>query len=134
MGGSFAVDSVAGLVWNTHVVPLGYDVQDRKLVVNEAEAHTVRHIFTRYLALGSVRKLKHELDASQHVSKVRITKENTCGGNPFSRGALYTLLKNPLYIGKIAHQQQLYEGKHRAIIATETWEADHHGVFSQWTH
>ena len=86
-------------MWMGGVVPLGYDVIDKNLVVNEQEARTVRHIYNRYLALGCVRRLKEELDAKGYISKVRATEGVHAGGRPFSRGALYTLLKNPLYTG-----------------------------------
>ena len=49
--------------WTGGSVPLGYDSKDKRLVVNPAEANTVRMIFDRYLALGSFRKLIAELDA-----------------------------------------------------------------------
>ena len=52
-------------------LPLGYDSEDRKLVVVEKEAETVRHIFRRYVGLGCVRRLKDELDADGIVSKIR---------------------------------------------------------------
>ena len=58
-------------MWMGGYPPLGYDVADRKLVINEAEAETVRHIFRRYAELKSVRALKEELDATGIVSKPR---------------------------------------------------------------
>jgi site-specific DNA recombinase len=103
-------------------VPLGYDVVDKRLVLNEEEARTVRHIYTRYLALGCVRKLKSELDAAGHVSKVRETEKGLSGGRPFSRGALYKLLKNPLYIGKITHKGTNHEGQHAAAVDSQLWQ------------
>jgi site-specific DNA recombinase len=75
-------------------VPLGYEVCDRQLVINEAEATTVRHIFTRYCEFGSVRLLKEELDRLGVRSKIRVSKAGVeSGGRAFSRGALYTLLR-----------------------------------------
>ena len=91
-------------MWMGGRVPLGYDVIDKNLVVNEAEAERVQHIYTRYIALGCVRKLKEELDAEGYISKDRELNGTHAGGRPFSRGALYALLKNPLFIGKVIHQ------------------------------
>jgi site-specific DNA recombinase len=110
-------------LWMGGVTPLGYEVQDRALVVNRQEAETVNHIFNRYLALGCVRKLKAELDRDGHVSKVRLQEgKQVAGGVSFSRGALYTLLRNPLYIGKIAHKGKRHDGQHAAIVDTALWE------------
>ena len=90
-------------MWMGGNVPLGYDVKDRKLIVNEVEAETVRMIFRRYVELGSVRALGHELDRLSIVSKRRAGAGGVLsGGNRFSRGALYTLLQNHLYRGEIA--------------------------------
>jgi site-specific DNA recombinase len=87
-------------MWIGGLVPLGYEVRDRQLVIEPTEAETVRHIFRRYSELGSVRLLKDELDQAGIRSKVRIAKNGKrSGGESFSRGALYTLLGNPIYIG-----------------------------------
>ena len=83
-------------MWMGGNVPLGYDVKERKLIVNEAEAEAVRLIFRRYLELGSVRILGHELDRLGVVSKHREGAGGAlAGGNRFSRGALYTLAAEP---------------------------------------
>jgi len=110
-------------MWMGGAIPLGYDVIDKTLVVNEIEAKIVQHIYNRYLELGCVRKLKEELDAEGYVSKVRKTNQCHGGGKPFGRGALYSLLKNPLYIGKVTHQGKLYEGQHAAILEKPLWDA-----------
>ena len=62
------------------------------------------------------------MDAKGYISKVRAVKGIHAGGRPFSRGALYTLLKNPLYIGKVTHQGKRYEGQHAALLETALWE------------
>ena len=104
-------------MWMGGNVPLGYDVKDRKLVVNETEADTVRLIFRRYAELGSVRLLGVELDRLGIVSKRREGAGGVlAGGNRFSRGALYTLLQNRIYRGEISHQGNVYPGQHEAII------------------
>ena len=104
-------------------VPLGYDWCDRRLVVNEREAATVRHIFERYLKLHSVRLLKEELARDGIVSKARISKKgNQSGGQPFGRGALYELLANPIYLGEIRHRKVRHPGQHLAIVDRAVWE------------
>ena len=72
---------------------------------------------------GTVRKLKEELDAEGYISKQREKDQCRGGGRPFGRGALYALLKNPLYIGKVAHQGKQFEGQHAAIVDTSLWDA-----------
>ena len=110
-------------MWMGGNVPLGYDVKDRKLIVNSAEAETVRVIFRRYAELGSVRLLAHELDWLGLVSKRREGAGGVlAGGNRFSRGALYTLLQNRLYRGEIAHQGNVYPGQHEPILDEELWQ------------
>ncbi|GLQ24217.1 hypothetical protein GCM10007853_20910 [Algimonas ampicilliniresistens] len=105
--------------WMGGLPPLGYDNINKQLVVNELEAKTVRHIMIRYVDLGSVRKLKGELDRDGYLTKLRTTKKQSqLGGKPFSRGHLYKLLSNPIYIGKIRHKGEVYAGQHDPIIAT----------------
>ena len=109
-------------MWMGGLHPLGYDTEDRKLVVNMLEAETVRHIFQRYLQLGSVRALKEDLDRNGVVSKQRVNRHGrTTGSKPIARGALYTMLSNPIYIGKIAHKGTLHPGLHEPIVEEELW-------------
>src|SRR5262249_34721131 len=111
-------------MWMGGNVPLGYDVKDRKLIVNEAEASTVRMIFRRYAELGSVALLKAELDRLGIVSKRREGARGALsGGKRFSRGALYLMLQNRLYRGEVAHREQIYPGQHKAITAPELWQS-----------
>jgi site-specific DNA recombinase len=112
-------------MWMGGTVPLGYDVQDRKLVVNEAEAETVRHIFRSYLAVGSVRLLQEQLAREGIRSKARpwIVDQKMRGGRLLARGALYTLLQNRLYRGEVAHKGAVHPGEHQAIVDQELWDA-----------
>jgi DNA invertase Pin-like site-specific DNA recombinase len=111
-------------LWMGGHAPLGYDVKDRTLVINEHDAETVRFIFRRYLELSSVYKLKTELDANGVTSKLRQNaKSEAQGGRTITAGALYHLLQNPIYSGRIAHKGQSYDGTHEAIIEPELWEA-----------
>lgn len=110
-------------MWMGGNVPLGYDAIDRKLVINEEEAASVRTIFERYAVLGSVARLREELDRRGIVSKKRTGASGVlAGGRSFSRGALYTLLQNQLYVGKIVHRGQVYDGQHEAIIDQTLWD------------
>jgi len=105
------------------LVPLGYGVCERQLIIIEAEAATVRNIFTRYTELGSVRLLKEELDRDGIRSKVRVSKDGAeSGGQAFSRGALYTLLRNPIYVGQIRHKDVCHPGQHAPIVDRALWD------------
>lgn len=108
-------------MWMGGYAPLGYDIVDKKLVVNPAEAKTVQHIYTRYLELGGVRQLCDELVRQGITSKTR-TSTPRPGGNTFSRGALYHLLSNPVYVGRIQFKGACHEGQHPGIIEQELWD------------
>jgi site-specific DNA recombinase len=109
-------------MWMGGLPSLGYDVKDRRLVINEAEAKTVRHIFQRYAKLKSVRLLKAELDALGIVSKPRNAADGTrYGEKPFARGALYLMLQNRIYRGEIVHKDKSYPGEHEAIVDEALW-------------
>ena len=111
-------------IWMGGLVPLGYDVRDRNLIVNPTETATVRKIYSLYLELGTVKKLKTEMDRIGLVTKVRLrTDGRTTGGAPFTMGHLYELLANPIYIGQIAHKGAAYPGKHAAIVDPDVWDA-----------
>src|SRR6266478_342904 len=111
-------------MWMGGNVPLGYDASERTLIVNPADAETVRRIFALYLELGCVRRVKEEADRLGLSTKRSATANGTeHGGKSFSRGHLYNLLSNPIYIGEIAHKGQLYPGQHPVLIDTETWTA-----------
>ncbi len=119
----FAASRRKGM-WMGGTIPLGYDVHDRKLIVNEAEAETVRLIFARYLALGCVSKLRADLDRKEVRSKQRIlTSGRVLGGCSFDRGALYHLLRNRIYRGEVVHKGIAYPGEQSAIVDEELWNA-----------
>jgi site-specific DNA recombinase len=109
-------------MWMGGVVPLGYDLNGRQLVVNPKDAKLVQEIFSQYLSLGSVAELKQYLDRKRIRTKVRTSSNGrTFGGMPYSRGGLYKLLKNEVYIGRIAHREESYVGQQPAIIEPEMW-------------
>ena len=111
-------------IWMGGNPPLGYDVANRKLVVNDAEAETVRHIFRRYLELGSARLLCADLAQNGIVSKRRVFQSGEQrGGNPMTRGALYTLLSNRTYLGETQHKGRSYKGEHAAIVPADLFAA-----------
>ena len=104
-------------MWMGGQPALGYDVRSRKLVVNDAEAATVRHIYRRYLELRSVRNLKAELDEAGVVSKARIAADGSpYGAQRFYAGAIYAMLRNRVYRGEIVHKGTPYPGEHDAIV------------------
>jgi site-specific DNA recombinase len=110
-------------MWMGGEPPLGYDVRDRRVLTNPAEAETVRHIYERCLELGCVRQVSKELDQRGISSKVRVSRNGIkSGGCRFSRGALYERLANPIDIGEIRHRQERYPGQHEPILRRELWE------------
>src|SRR5450759_5990607 len=104
--------------WTGGTVPLGYDAKDKKLVINKAEAETVRYVFQRYLELQSFGKLVEDLDRRGIVTKRRdTTVRKYNGGIPFTYGPLAYFLKNRLYIGETGHKDKWFHGEHAAIVA-----------------
>lgn len=108
-------------MWMGGMVPLGYDAVDKKLVINQEEAKTVRYIFDRYLELGCVRQLQEEIAYKGIRSKDR---GNDCkfGKSILSRGTLYNLLSNPIYIGQVRHKGICHPGQHKGIIDQDVWD------------
>ena len=119
-----AASKAKGL-WMGGLAPLGYDLPTngtRVLQVNESEAATVRHIFERYLALGSVHRLIEALERDGVRSKPRVSaKGKATGDQPFSRGAMFHLLQNRVYVGQIVHKGQCYPGQHAGIVPSATF-------------
>src|SRR5499433_2543395 len=110
-------------MWMGGVPPLGYRVQDRKLVIIDSEAEIVRAIFRRYAELGSVRLLKAELDVQGIKGKSWTSAAGRMiGGKLFSRGALYLMLRNRTYRGEIVHKGQSHPGEHPPIIDQSLWD------------
>ena len=101
-------------MWMGGVVPLGYEVKERKLLIKPKAAETVRNIYRQYLELGCVRLLQKYL-VTNGIRSVN--------GNIISRGALYGMLSNPIYIGKILHKGVIHDGQHEDIIPQELWDA-----------
>ena len=113
-------------MWMGGHPPLGYDVVDRKLVVNREEAALVRHIFERFLHAGSATLLMNELNAAGHTTKSWTTRSGTMRpGRPFDKGVLYKLLNNRVYLGEAVHKGKSYPGEHQAIIDAPIWDKVH---------
>ncbi len=109
-------------MWMGGPVPLGYEVKERKLLINVAEADTIRHIFERYADLGSGQPLLDELREQGIRTKRRVHKDGSVRGDiPFTRGSLFHLLKNRIYHGKMVHKDSASPGEHEAIIEEDLW-------------
>jgi site-specific DNA recombinase len=121
----FAASRAKGL-WMGGIPPLGYDVSDRKLVVNPAEADLVRLIFRRFLDLGPALLLIRELNAGGHRTKSWTTQAGTFReGRPFDKGTLYKILRNRTYLGEAVHKGKSYPGEHEPIVDRATWDRVH---------
>ena len=103
--------------------PLGYDAKDRKLIVNESEAETVRWIFNRYVELGSVTALRGELERKEIRTKSwQTVSGKQKGGGPWYIGPLRHILRNRAYVGDAVHKGTAYPGLHEPIIAAELFD------------
>jgi DNA invertase Pin-like site-specific DNA recombinase len=111
----FAASRKRGM-WMGGIVPLGYEVRDRKLWVNEAEAEIVRMIFRRFIEVGSAITLVRELQAKDVRNKQ---------GKHMDKCYLYRLLNNRVFLGEAVHKGEAFKGEHEAIIDTTTWENVH---------
>jgi site-specific DNA recombinase len=114
-------------MWMGGVVPLGYRVEDRALHIVEDHAEIVRSLFRRYLEMGSVLRLQQQLDADGVRLPVRIDGGGrSTGGGLFSRGHIYKILSNPIYVGRIAHKGQVHEGQQAPIVTQDLWDEVRH--------
>src|SRR5258707_8209344 len=110
-------------MWMGGFVPMGYDLEGRKLVPSPKESDLVCKIYSLYLEVGCVSKLAVQLGSENIRSKVWVTRTGArLGGVAFARGALYTLLRNRLYIGEIRHRDQWYPGEHKGIVPRNLWD------------
>lgn len=111
----FAASRKRGM-WMGGYVPMGYDVRDRKLVINEAEAKTVRMIFQRFVEVGSATILAKEC-AKKGLRNKR--------GALIDKGFIYKLINNRVYLGEAVHKGTAYPGEHEAIISRDLWDKAH---------
>jgi DNA invertase Pin-like site-specific DNA recombinase len=111
-------------LWMGGVVPLGYRVEARKLLVDESEAALVRLIFARYLELGSLQALQRELrERGVHTRSRQLTSGKIIGDVPLTNGPLAYILKNRHYLGELNHKGKSYPGDHAAIVPVDLFEA-----------
>ena len=111
-------------MWMGGVVPIGYCAAARTLRPVPDEAALVQQIYTRYLVLGSVQRLKAELDGAGICTPERLHRNGRgSGGAAFSRGRLYNLLANPLFVGRIRHRGLVHPGQHPAIVEEALWQS-----------
>ena len=108
----FAASRRKGM-WMGGWAPLGYEVRDRKLVVNDADAKLVRSIFQRFLKTGSTTILARQFEQEKVRNKY---------GKLVDKGMLYKLLRNPVYIGEAVHKGVSYPGEHAAILDRKIWD------------
>jgi DNA invertase Pin-like site-specific DNA recombinase len=111
-------------MWMGGTPPLGYQPDGRTLSIVEGHAAIIRDIYARYLDLGNVRALEQVLirDSIHAPQRVQTKSGQTIGGRPLSRGQLYKILNNRIYIGEIVHGEKVYAGLHSSIIDREVWE------------
>jgi site-specific DNA recombinase len=115
-------------LWMGGLAPVGYvpgvGENQRSLSIDEPRAELVRAMYRLYLELGCVSALVAEVARRGWVTPARITRrEGAAGGRPFSRGHLYRILSNPVYIGQIVHKDQVFAGQHPAIVERDLWDA-----------
>ena len=111
-------------MWMGGYLPLGYDSENKKLIINEREAEIIRFIFKEFIVLKSFKKLAESLREKEIRTKKHFSSSGKItGGNYFTTGAIYHILNNPIYVGKIKHKNVLYDGEHKAIIDERIWQA-----------
>ncbi|MBR0670557.1 recombinase family protein [Neoroseomonas soli] len=103
-------------MWMGGKVPLGYDVANRKLVVNEPEAARVHRVFELFVETGSGVETVHRLQAEGVTSK---------SGKLLDKGDVYKALNLRTYIGEVTHKANIYRGEHQAIVPRDLWDRAH---------
>ena len=121
----FVASKKKGL-WMHGIPPLGYDVIDRRLAINEAEAEQVRTIFRRFVALGSILKVVQEIRAHGWCNKTWTTKAGrTLAGQLHDKSSVHKILHCRTYLGEMKHRDQYFENTHAAIIKRALWDEAH---------
>ncbi|GAA4440288.1 recombinase family protein [Bremerella cremea] len=108
--------------WSGGTPILGYNVENTKLVINEAEARRVQEIFGMYLERKSLLAVAGELHIRGWRNKLWKTRRGTeRGGRRFDKGSLYALLTSVIYIGKVRYKNEIHDGEQDGIIDPETF-------------
>lgn len=101
----------------------GYDIVDKKLVINDAEASVIRWMFARYLEVQNFKKLAEELAAKRVVRRDYTSKRgNLARGGPIHHSTVRNMLTNPLYVGEIRRNGKCYRGMHEGIVSRDLWD------------
>ncbi|PPD34075.1 MAG: recombinase [Methylomonas sp.] len=110
-------------MWMGGIPPLGYDVENRRLVPNPKEAKLIKQIFQRFVELGSGTMLVKELKLEGVTSKAWTTQDGKVrDGKPIDKSLIYKLLNNRTYLGELRHREQWYPAEHLPLIDRELWE------------
>jgi site-specific DNA recombinase len=110
-------------IWMGGMPPFGYDVKDRKLIPNPAETQIVREMFQRFAATPSMATLVRDLRARGVTSKSWTTSKGIeRSGKLITKGYVYKVFKNPVYIGMAAYKGKQFPGEHEPIIEQELWD------------
>jgi site-specific DNA recombinase len=117
------------------MVPLGYELKDRKLLIVENEAELVRAIFRRYLELGSINRLVVDLKEKNFRTKIRkLSTGNVSGGIPFTQGPLFYMLRNRFYVGEVRFKNEILPGSQPALMDRALFDAVQTKLTEQWSH
>ena len=120
-------------MWMGGNIPLGYEVKDRKLIINEEESLVVKLIFEKFLQCHSCSEVAYFLNKSGYKTKLRkLRTGKTSGGQLFDRNAVARILRNPYYKGCVRHKGQAFHGEHKAIIDEKTWD-EVQGIFKEFS-
>ena len=116
-------------MWMGGTPPLGYRPDGRTLAIVPEHAELIRELFRRYLAIGNVRLLKEQFDDEGIAVPERVTSTGRrMGGVPFTRGQIYKILSNPIYIGEIHHKGKAFQGQHETIVDRDLWDDVQAGI------
>ena len=112
-------------IWMGGVPRLGYDVINKKLIVNPAEAEQVRQLFEKYSELQSVNDLTQWAESNGIRAKAWTTAKGVLrGGNPITPNSMHKILRDKIYIGMIENKvsNNVARGEHQAIVSPDIFQ------------